>query len=130
MIQRENVGNSFVQVLGLIQQGLSVKGCNVFVEIGRKEIQIPDSRLKSIGILLNVALEVSGCFGGKWSDLLVASSVTSNEEYRNTLDLQTVIPCSIERPGLSYHCVLIDAPFPIEIQRVLAREACVLCIEA
>jgi len=56
-----------------------VKGCNVFIEIGRKEIEIPDSRLESIGVLLNVTLEISGRFGGKRSYLLVASSVASDE---------------------------------------------------
>lgn len=39
MVKRQNVGNGFIEVLGLVQQRLTVKRGDVFIEIDREEIK-------------------------------------------------------------------------------------------
>lgn len=92
MVQREYVCYSLVQVLRLIQQGLSVKGRDIFVEVGSEKIEIPYPGLESCRVLLNVVMKVPGSLGSEWPNLLVAPCIASNKQNWNTLDLLTVSP--------------------------------------
>ena len=74
-----------------------MKGSNIFVEIGSKEIEAPDTGLESFGVLLDMVVKVYRGFRCEWADLLVTSSIPCNEQDWDALDLYVVslaiLPC-------------------------------------
>lgn len=87
MIERKYVGDCLIEVLGLIQQGLSVEGSDVFIEIDGEEVEWSLAGKSSLIIVLqDVVIVVSG-FCSKRSNLLVAAGIAWNEEDWYSLDL-------------------------------------------
>lgn len=87
MVKREDICHGIIQVLGLVQERLSVESCDILVKVDREEVQGSLSIRESVGFVLNVVVEMIRSLGGQRAHLLVASRVAGNEEDGNSLDL-------------------------------------------
>ena len=97
VIKREYIRYSLVQILRLIQQGLSMKGGYVLVEVDGEEVERSlASKLSPIIVLQDVVI-VDSSFRSKWPNLLVAAGIAWYEEDWYSLDLYRG---SAERPSL------------------------------
>lgn len=79
-VEREDIANSFVEVFGLVKQGLAVEGGNVFVEIDCKEVEAPNSGVQCRIVVLKIVMEEVCCLGCNRTDLLIAPCVARNKE--------------------------------------------------
>jgi hypothetical protein len=71
----------------LIKKSLAVKCCYILVEINGEKIEAPYAGFQLAMIMLEIVMEIIGSFCGNWSDLLVTSSVTWDEEDGNSAQL-------------------------------------------
>lgn len=72
----------------MVQQGLAVKGGNVFVEVDSEEVKIAYASIERVAIVLKTLIKVSGCFGCNGPNLLVAASIAGNEDDRDSAKLE------------------------------------------
>jgi hypothetical protein len=95
MVQRQNIRNCLVQILGLVQQCLPMEGGYILIKVDSEEIQISCSSTDCRRIVPQDIVEVSCSLGGNGPNLLVTTGIPRNEKYRNTFDLtrsQSVLP--------------------------------------
>ena len=107
VVEGQNVSDGIVEVVGLIKQGLTVKGSDILVEVGEEEVESPLARSQRMSVVLQDVVEMARSVGSKRSSLLVAASIAGYEEDRDALD-----------SGLE-----IDAAFSVQVQGVLAGKA-------
>lgn len=107
---------------------------NVFVEVYREEVEALGTSLERRMVVLHNFVPIIRSFGGNRSNLLVAPSIARDEEDRNPSQLQARSACffapimrSIGR--VAYLGIVINALFPVQIERVFAGKSRVLSIE-
>lgn len=116
MVKRQYVGNGIIQVLRLIQYGLTMKSGEVFIEVDGEEIQTCHAFFQSLGILLYTIVVVRGCFKGQASRLFVASCITWYEQDRDTLDLRRESAYQNWIFHVDSHLwVFVKAPFSVQV---------------
>lgn len=64
-----------------------MKCCYILVEINGEEIEAPYTRIQLAVVMLEIVMEIVGSLCGDWSDLLVTSSITWDEEDGNPAKL-------------------------------------------
>ena len=84
-VERQDVTDDFIEIFGLVEQGLAMKCGDVLVKIHSKEIETADPRLLGSRITSKVLLKIVGSFRGDGSNLLIASSISGNEENGNSM---------------------------------------------
>jgi hypothetical protein len=63
----------------LIEEGLSVKGGKVLVEIDGEKVEVSDTVFED-GLVVSVGLEELGCsFSGNWTNLSITAGISGNE---------------------------------------------------
>jgi hypothetical protein len=86
--------------------------------------------------MLEIVVKVIGSFSSYRADLLIASGITWNEEDGNATQLERqsigILDAGVtgeQLKGRANLCVLVDALFPIHVQRVLGRKASVFRVK-
>ena len=112
VIKRKYEGDGIVEVLGLIKQSLAVKSGDIFVEIGREEVEWFLAEFDSVRVILQSLVKVDRSLRGETSDLLIATSVPRNEENRDPFDLVNSLASVAPLPEQSGESSLLD-PRPL-----------------
>lgn len=76
MVEGKYICHSFVQVFGLVEDGLAVKCSELFVEVDSEEVEVSRSGLEDGLVVPEDIVEVVRSLCRDWPDLLVASCVS------------------------------------------------------
>ena len=79
VVKTQDVTDGFIQILGLIEERLSVKGRKILVEIDGEKVEVSDSVFED-SLVVSVGLEELGCsFSGNGTNLSITTGISGDE---------------------------------------------------
>jgi hypothetical protein len=64
MVERQDVCDRFIDIFGLVKEGLTMKGSHILVEIDHEKVQAPGSTTETLLIMAHNLEVMSRRFGG------------------------------------------------------------------